>query len=178
MPLDDTGSRVNQRLVAERKRSQTRGKPKPAALVVGRDETERRLEELLLLAKTAEVRAWLEYWAATEDERRAVARREKAKRAVVPDFAANPLPVGTVETLFSCPLLTVGVKVVRQADRVDVAGVVAYLGQSGVKPALLRRAVRRNSMVFAGAHIITVLLQQVRAAGSGRRRVPARVASA
>ncbi|MGD0106328.1 MAG: hypothetical protein ABSC06_20145 [Rhodopila sp.] len=171
MPLDDTGSRT---------------KPKLVALGDARTELDRALAALLPRAKTVRDKLALDYWAASEAARLDDAWREKAKRGavaggVLPDYTANPLPVGTSETVYSSPLLTIGLKVVRQADRVNVAGLVAYLEQAGVKPALLRRAVKRNSEQFGGAHIFTVLLQQAAAAPavtSGRRATSPRVASA
>jgi hypothetical protein len=179
MPLDDTGSRVKPKPVARTER------PSGDALGDARGELDRTLAALLPRAKTARDKLALDYWAASEAARLDDAWREKAKRGavaggVLPDYTANPLPVGTSETVYSSPLLTIGLKVVRQADRVNVAGLVAYLEQAGVKPALLRRAVKRSSEQFGGAHIFTVLLiQQAAPTGaSGRRAASPRVASA
>lgn len=107
----------------------------------------------------------LEYWAASLLNRLSEARREKAKKAavmggVLPDHTSNPLAIGSAETVYSGPLVTIGVKVVAQADRVNVPGLVAYLEKNGVKPALLKRAVKRHTEVFGGAHIFTALLTE------------------
>lgn len=90
-------------------------------------------------------------------------RREDAKKAlvargVIPDYSAQPLAVGTAETVYVSDLLTVGVKVTAQADRVNVLALVADLKAAGVKPALLKRLVKRHTKSFAGAHGITALL--------------------
>jgi hypothetical protein len=152
MPLDDTTRR-------------TKPKPKPIALSAARADLDRTLAILLPKARTAKDKLALDYWAASEAERLDAAWREKAKRAairggVLPDYATNPLPIGTSETVYASPLLTIGLKVVRQADRVNVPGVVAYLEKSGVNAALLKRALKRNTEQFGGAHVFTALLAQ------------------
>jgi hypothetical protein len=106
--------------------------------------------------------AW-EYWTASLLNRLAEARRDKAKRAavagdVLPDHTAHPLPVGTVETVYTGALVTIGMKVVEQADRLDVAGFVADLEKSGVASRLLKRLVKRHTRSFPGAHVFTASL--------------------
>jgi hypothetical protein len=105
----------------------------------------------------------LEYWVSSVLLRLAEARRDKAKRAavhgnVLPDTLANPFPIGTAEAVYAGALVTIGLKVVPQAERLNVAGLTAYLEKNGVRPALLKRAVKRNTETFAGAHIYTALL--------------------
>lgn len=143
MPLDDTQSR-----------------PKPTD---ARADLDRKLAAVLPRARTTKDRLGLALWAATEAVRLDEASKEKAKRAavaggVLPDLTANPLPVGTVETVYSSPLLTIGLKVVRQADRTDVPAMMAYLEKNGVKPALLKRAIKRNTNSMGVANIFTALL--------------------
>jgi hypothetical protein len=119
--------------------------------------------KLLPATRSTKEKLALEYWASSVLTRLAEARREKAKRAaviggVLPDIATSPYPIGAAETVYAGSSVTIGVKVVAQADRVNIAGLVAYLEKNGVKPALLRRAVKRNTETFPGAHIFTALL--------------------
>lgn len=86
------------------------------------------------------------------------AKKRLVSRGKLPDFSAHPLPVGTVRTLYASDLLTASVKVTAQADRVEVAGLVADLVAAGVKPGLLKRLVKRHTRSFAGAHSVTVVL--------------------
>jgi hypothetical protein len=104
-----------------------------------------------------------DYWGASIVNQLAEAWRNKAKRqavarGVLPDHTATPYPIGTSETVYVGTLVTVSLKVVEQADRVDVPGLVADLIASGVKPALLKRLLRTHNKSFAGAHIFTASL--------------------
>jgi hypothetical protein len=106
---------------------------------------------------------WWEYWVASVLAGLSDARRERAKKALVaagklPDYAAHPLAVGAAETIYASALLSAGVKVTAQADRVDVAAVVADLVAKGVEARLLKRTVKRHTKSFNGAHIITAML--------------------
>jgi hypothetical protein len=51
--------------------------------------------------------------------------------------------------------VTINLKVVPQAPRVNTAALVAALEQAGVKPALLKRLVKKHTEKFGGAHIFT-----------------------
>jgi hypothetical protein len=113
-------------------------------------------------ASTTE-RAAAEYWGASIVNQLAEAWRNKAKRqavaqGVLPDHAATPYPIGTSETVYVGTLVTVSLKVVEQADRVDVPGLVRDLIASGVKPAVLKRLLRKHNKSFPGAHIFTASL--------------------
>jgi hypothetical protein len=104
-----------------------------------------------------------EYWAASVLAGLAEKRREKAKRAavagnVLPDHAAHPLAIGTAETVYTGALVRIDVKVVEQADRVDVVGFVADLERAGVKLATLKRLRKKHTKSFAGAHVFTASL--------------------
>ena len=101
-----------------------------------------------------------EYWVASLLNRLAEARRDKAKRVavaggVLPDHAANPLPVGTSEIVFVGERVTIALKVVGQTDRVNVPALMADLVKAGVKPAVLKRLVKKHTESFAGAHVFT-----------------------
>jgi hypothetical protein len=104
-----------------------------------------------------------EYWSASLLSRLADARREKAKKAavtggVLPDHLAEPYPIGTAATVYAGPTVTISLKVVPQADRVNTAALVADLQKAGVKPALLKRLVKKHTEQFGGAHIFTAAL--------------------
>jgi hypothetical protein len=114
-------------------------------------------------ARNARDRLAEEYWASSLLSRNADARREKAKRAavtggVLPDHLARPYPVGTSETVYAGATVTINLKVVPQADRVNTAALVAALEKAGVKPALLKRLVKKHTEKFGGAHIFTASL--------------------
>ena len=90
-------------------------------------------------------------------------RREDAKKAaidagVLPDYASDPYPVGTEEVVYSGALVAIMLKVVGQADRVNAGGLVADLTEAGVKPALLKRLLKKHTSTFNGAHIFTASL--------------------
>jgi len=144
------------------KRSHAR-KPASDANAEARAELDRTLAALLPRAKTAASRAWVTYAVATRAVSLNEAWRETSKKALVasgslPDYAANPLPVGTVLTVYSDPLVTAGVKVVPQAPRLNVDACFADLLAAGVKPALLKRLRKKHTTDFSGAHILTALL--------------------
>ena len=111
---------------------------------------------------TKDVLAW-EYAVSSLLARLSDARRDKAKKAaiaggVLPDYAANPLPIGTADTVYVSPLVTIGLKVVAQAERVNVPNLVADLLAAGVKPAVLTKLIKKNTESFAGAHVFTASL--------------------
>lgn len=150
MPLDGT---IQQR---------PRAKP-PLGLLEALADLERTLALLRPRARTAKDKLALDYWGASEAQRLGEAWREKAKRAaiaggVLPDHTADPLPVGTSTTVYASSLLTIGLKVVRQADRVDVAGLLADLEAYGVKPSVLKRMLKKRTELLGGAHIFRALL--------------------
>lgn len=89
--------------------------------------------------------------------------RDKSKRSavageVLPDHAAHPFAIGTSETVYSSELGSIGMKVVEQAERLDVPGFVADLEKAGVTPALLKRLLKKHTRQFPGAHIFTATL--------------------
>jgi hypothetical protein len=91
------------------------------------------------------------------------ARRNQAKKALIakgimPDYSADPLPAGTVQTVFSGDVVSLSVKVVEQAARVNVAALVADLEKAGFPPGKLKRLIRKHTTAFNGAHIITASL--------------------
>jgi hypothetical protein len=100
--------------------------------------------------------AW-EYYVASVLLKAADLRRERARRAavaagVLPDYAADPAPIGTACIVYAGALVTIAVKVVSQGDRIDGAGLVADLVAAGVDRKLLRKLVRKHTTSFAGAH--------------------------
>lgn len=158
MPLDDTLRR-------------TRAKPakaspapaKPDAFFEARAELDRTLAALLARAKTTKSRGWVRYGVASRAVSVCDAWRELEKKALIasgalPDYTANPLPVGTVLTVYTDPLVTAGVKVTPQSPRLNVDAFVADLAATGVKTATLRRLRRKHTTEFNGAHIITAML--------------------
>jgi hypothetical protein len=137
--------------------------PKPDANAAARADLDATLAELLPRAKTARDRLAVTYWAASRGTALNEAWRESAKKAavvgnVIPDYTTNPLPVGTVATVYSSPLVTIGVKVTPQSPRLNVDACFAYLEVSGVNKALLKRARKRFTTDFPGAHVITAML--------------------
>jgi hypothetical protein len=136
---------------------------KTAALTEGFTDLGRCVNAMLPKTPSAIDRAALEYWASSLVCRLADAWRDRTKRAAVasgalPDHATNPLPVGTAETVYAGPLVTISVKVVEQADRVNVAALVADLEQAGVASRLLKRLVKKHTKSFGGAHVFTASL--------------------
>lgn len=104
-----------------------------------------------------------EYWASSVTNALIEMRRAKAKKIatalhVLPDYVATPFPVGTAETIYADPLVTIGMKVVEQADRIDTLALVADLESAGVASKLLKRLVKKHTRAFAGAHIFTAVL--------------------
>jgi hypothetical protein len=159
MPLDGTTRRANPR-------SPKAAVPgKPDANADARAELDRTLARLMARAKTAKSREVLAYWASSRAGSQSDAWREGAKKAliargVLPDYATNPLPVGTVATIYADPLAMLTVKVTQQASRLNVDAFVADLAAEGVKAALLRKLRKRHTTDFSGAHIITALLTE------------------
>jgi hypothetical protein len=159
MPLD--AATITRR--AARPKPKVAATPKSDAHVEARGELDRTLAGLLPRAKTARSRAVLAHWASSRAGSQSDAWRDETKKAliasgVLPDYTASPLPVGTVETIYSDPLVMLSVKVVQQASRLSVDAFVADLAAAGVKLSLLRRMRKRHTTDFAGAHIITALL--------------------
>lgn len=103
-----------------------------------------------------------EYWCASLASQSAEAWRTKAKgrcvaEGVLPD-PATPSPIGTVETVYADRLISIGMKVVQQADRVDVPGLVVDLTKAGLDLKVLTRLLKKHTRSFAGAHIFTASL--------------------
>lgn len=114
-------------------------------------------------SRNAKDRLAFEYWVSSILSRLAEARREKAKRAavaggVLPDHSAAPMPIGTTETVYTGELVTIGVKVVEQASRLDAAGFIADLEKAGLPARTLKRLVKKHTTTFSGAHIFTASL--------------------
>lgn len=89
--------------------------------------------------------------------------RDKSKRAavageVLPDHTAHPFAIGTSETVYSSELGSIGMKVVEQAERLDVPAFIADLEKIGIKPAQLKRLLKKHTRQFPGAHIFTASL--------------------
>lgn len=106
--------------------------------------------------------AW-EYWAASELSSLAEKRRDAAKAAavkggVIPDYGAHPLEVDTRATIYISDLVTISVDVTRQATKLNGLALVADLVAAGIKPALLKRLVKKHTKSFNGAHGITAVL--------------------
>lgn len=158
MPLDDTTRRI-------KPKPKPKPAPKPDANAVARAELDLTLAGLLSRAKTAKGRDVLAYWGSSLACSQAESWRGSAKKAliargVLPDYTTNPLPVGTVETIYADPLVLLTVKVTQQASRLAVDAFVADLLEAGVKPALLKKLRKRHTTDFSGAHIITAVLTE------------------
>lgn len=102
------------------------------------------------------------YWGASLANQAAEAWRSKAKavcvaEGVLPD-PASPSPIGTIETVYADATISIAMKVVAQADRVDVVALVADLTKAGVDPKVLKRLTKKHTRSFAGAHIFTASL--------------------
>lgn len=155
MPLDDTSAKSACPLKA--------AKPDPHG--EARAELGRTLAALLTRAKTPKSRKVLNYWASSRADSQSEAWREAAKKdliasAVLPDYAKNPLPVGTVATIYADPLVVLSVKVTHQASRLNVDACFADLAAAGVKLALLKKMRKRHTTKFNGAHTVTALLTE------------------
>lgn len=114
-------------------------------------------------ARGAKVRLAYDYWIASVLAQLAEVRRDKAKKAavageVLPDHAADPYPIGTAQVVYADKVVTIGLKVVAQADRFDVAALLVDLELAGVKPSLLKRLVKKHKRSFDGAHVYTASL--------------------
>lgn len=137
--------------------------PKPDANAAARAELDATLAATMARAKTARDRLAVTLWASKRGVSLNEAWADAAKKAaiaegLIPDYAANPLPVGTVATVYSSALVTIGVQVTQQAPRLNVDAFVADLVAAGVKVATLRRLRKKHTTVFNGAHVITALL--------------------
>ena len=112
---------------------------------------------------TAKQRAAVDYWCASLANQTAESWRGKAKvkcvaEGVLPDHEAHPSPIGTAETVYVDEIVSIGMKVVAQADRCDVAALVADLTKAGVDQKVLKRLVKKHTKTYAGAHIFTASL--------------------
>jgi hypothetical protein len=119
--------------------------------------------ERMTKTRNAKDRMAMEYWAASVLLGLAEKRRDKAKRAavaggVLPDHAAHPMAIGTAETVYTGAQVRIDVKVVEQADRVDVPAMMVDLERAGVKLVTLRRLLKKHTKTFNGAHIFTASL--------------------
>lgn len=104
-----------------------------------------------------------DYWAGSLVMQLAEAWRIRAKReavamGVLPDHTEHPSPVGTAETVYTDPMITIAMKVVEQAARVDVPGLIADLQKLEIKPTVLARLLKKHTKTFPGAHIFTASL--------------------
>jgi hypothetical protein len=147
MPLDDT----------------TRALDRTAAVSEAVAEVGRTIRATLPRKATEKDKLFADFWGWSLVLRMVEPLRDKSKRAavageVLPDHAAHPFAVGTSETVYSSELGSIGMKVVEQADRLDVPGFVADLEKAGVKPALLKRLQKKHNRSFPGAHIFTASL--------------------
>jgi hypothetical protein len=177
MPLDDPTGRHTKAKPAAPSHSGTIGvrqpnagpikiapaPPQPANHAELRANFDSKLADLRLVAKTTKDRRALEYWAATEAERldgrwRKDAGDQAVKGHVLPDLKLNPLDAGTKATVYSSKLLTIGLQVDRRAAATDVDAMVAFLEKNGVKPALLKVAVRKCTPKPGVANVFTALL--------------------
>jgi hypothetical protein len=121
------------------------------------------LASLIARTKTSVSRKWVTYAVATQSGSLNETWRDDAKKALIacgalPDYGKEPLPVGTQLTIYSDPLVTVGVKVVAQAPRLHADAFCADLLAAGVKPAVLKRLRKKHTVEFNGSHILTALL--------------------
>jgi hypothetical protein len=152
MPLDDTARRAKPGAAV-----------KPDVHAERRAELDRNLAALLARAKTTKSGKVLRFNAASLAVSQSEAWREAAKKdliasGVLPDYARNPLPAGTVATIYADPLVILAVKVTQQASRLNADAFVADLAAAGVKAALLRKLRKRHTTEFNGAHTVTALL--------------------
>jgi hypothetical protein len=158
MPLDDT------RRPTGAKPAKTAAAPtKPDAFLEARADLDREYLALLGHARSAKDKTGLKYWHTTEAERLDGREREEAKLAAIkggvfPDLKLNPLEAGTKLTVYSSKLLTIGLQVDRRPAATDVDKMVAFLEKSGVKPSLLKLAVKRNTPKAGVANVYTALL--------------------
>jgi hypothetical protein len=149
----------------------TQAKPEPAVAIEGNALIVKAVagigatvQAMLPRRASAKEHAAAQYWGASVTQQLAEAWRGRAKEqatalGVLPDYVAHPYQVGTSGTVYEGTMVTIGMKVVEQADRVNVPGLVADLLAAGVKPAVLKRLVRRNTKQFHGAHIFTASLR-------------------
>jgi hypothetical protein len=158
MPLDDTRQRTKAKPAAPAK-----APAQPANHAELRANFDAKLADLRLMAKTPKDRRAVEYWAATEAESLDGAWRNDAalaavKGGVLPDLKLNPLDAGTKATVYSSKLMTIGLQVDRRPARVNVDAMVAWLEKNGVKPALLKLAVKKHTPKPGVANVFTALL--------------------
>jgi hypothetical protein len=116
-------------------------------------------------AKGAQERVAYEYWVSSQLAQAAELRRERAKRAaiaagVLPDYVTAPLAIGTMEVVYAGTLVTIGVKVFSQADKINTPGLVADLAAAGVPKAVLKKLLKRHTRSFAGAHVFAASLTE------------------
>lgn len=121
------------------------------------------LRSMLPAKAPPDQRAALEYWGSTlaaslAEAWRGRARKQAVSLAVLPDHVTTPRPIGTAEIVYADPLVSIGMRVVEQAGRVDVEALAADLVKSGVKATLVARLVRKHTKAFPGAHIFTASL--------------------
>ncbi len=112
---------------------------------------------------SANERAAAEYWGASVASQVAEQWRGKAKAqavaaGVLPDHEAHPSPIGTMETIYADKLISISMKVVAQADRVDVTSLIADLTKAGLPERVLKKLLKRHTRTFPGAHIFTASL--------------------
>lgn len=141
----------------------TRPPDRTAAVSDAVGEIGRIIRAMLPRKATEQDKLFADFWGFSLAQRLIEPLRDKSKRAaiagqVLPDHSAKPFPIGTAETVYSSDLGSISMKVVEQADRLDVAGFVADLEKAGVRPALIKRLLKKHTKTFAGAHIFTATL--------------------
>lgn len=146
MPLDDT-----------------RPLDRTASVAEAVAETGRIIRATLPRKATEKDKLFADFWGWSLVLRMVEPLRDKSKRAaiaggVLPDHSANPFAIGTSETVYTSDLGSIGMKVVEQAERLDVPAFVADLEKIGVKPAQLKRLLKKHTRQFPGAHIFTASL--------------------
>jgi hypothetical protein len=140
-----------------------RGNDRTGAVTAAFADIGRAGDTLLPRSRTTLDRLAEEFWRSQVLNRLAEKRKDESKAAavaggVLPDYKAEPSPVGTAETVYSGATVAITLRVNAQADHVDVPGLVADLEKAGVKPAVLRRLVRKHTTSFGGAHVFTASL--------------------
>ena len=125
MPLDDT-------------RSRTRAKPAKAA----RATAAREVADALRARRDAEKR-----W----DN----ALNDGIKTGALPDYRANPEPVGTNRVVYSDSDVQLSLSVIAPIAGIDAVGLMAYLAKWKVEPKLLARAAKKFRTETRPAHKVT-----------------------
>jgi hypothetical protein len=138
--------------------------PKLNNNAIARAELVNTLATLISRAKSPTSRKWVTYAIATRAVSLNETWREESKKALVacgalPDYSADPLPIGTQATIYSDPLVIAGVQVNQQANRIrDVDAFFAALEAAGLTKRVVRQLRKTWMTDFNGAHVITAML--------------------